>query len=218
MSKNTTRTKHFLFFTRTKQNVDAYFKFCNIRFDSNVVVYYALNKTKSLSFIYFEEIYKIKEKKHEKLERKSLGKLNLNSKIFSLIGLKSNIWRRRRNLHGVVFNSITEIIAPYVNNIKTSDRSNKNVVAQQTGYYSDIMTHLMANLNFTLNTRLPQKRNSWSEMVKTVSDGNYDIGYTYFTFTRARKDVVDFSYGISTLSHSLFYEKNHEVLNFKIFS
>ena len=97
MSKNTSRKKHFLFFTRTKQNVDTYFNFCKIRFDSNVVVYYTVNKPNSVSFVYFEEIYKIKEKKDEKLKKNVLGKFTLNSNIFNLVGLKSSIWNRRRN-------------------------------------------------------------------------------------------------------------------------
>ena len=84
-------------------------------------IYLRILSSKSCSYFLSTEIYKIKEKKDEKLKKNILAKLNQNSKVFNLVGLKSNIWKRRRNLHGIVFNSVTEIVPPYVNKIKTSD-------------------------------------------------------------------------------------------------
>ena len=54
---NTTRQKHFLFYTRTRKNIRSDFALCRVRFDSYVVVYYRFHHSKLNPYILFEEIY-----------------------------------------------------------------------------------------------------------------------------------------------------------------
>ena len=214
--KFTTKQRYILFFVGNRDHVDFYFLYCKIRFDSNVVVYYKHNATKSLSFIIFEEIYKIRDHQNQ-LEKNVLGKINLNTKKMNLSGLKTYIWKRRSNLQGIKFNSITEISPPYVNQLDQSLDLYENVIVQPRGYFGDIMNHLTGKLNFTINTTLSEKPYNYTYIIESVANGKYDVGYTMFVFNRFRRELVDFSYGITPISFALFYVKTPEELHLNVF-
>ena len=218
MNENTPPEKHFLLFTGARQNVSSSFlSSCRIRFDSNVVVYYNTIDTKNVHRINFDEIYKIKAH-NERLERNSLGIVDINSQNMDLRGLKRFIWKRRNNLFGTNFNAITEIFPPFITDVEKSRDNDRNMVVYPKGYYADIMKNLVDTLNFTLTTVRSEKYFNHTYMVKSIEEGKYDIGYLMFSFIRGRRDDVDFSYGINDVSFSFFYAKDHKDLNTEAFT
>ena len=215
-SRDRKSKKHILLFTERHRNVNDYFKHCEIDFNSEIVVYYRHTRTKVLPRIRFEEIYKIKQH-HRKLSRNILGESSPNSNGINIHGLKTFIWKRRKNLQGVNFNAITELWKPEVVNFTTSKNSVENDVVYPIGYFPDIMKHLMSTLNFSVTTTLPEKRNNFDYLVEMVRKGEYDIGYQGFFWTPFKNDLVDFSYGIVPASFGLYYIKQSTSFRFDVF-
>jgi len=213
---NTKHKKHFLLFTGRERNVNDYFQCCEIHFNSEIVVYYRHNQTKFLSGVRFEEIYKIKPQQR-KLNKNILGEDSQHFSGINIHGLKTFIWKRRSNLHGVNFNAIAELSKPVVVNFTTSKMANQSNVVTPLGYFPDIMGHLISTLNFSIATILTPKRYSWTYLVKMVGKGNYDIGYQGFVQTTLRTELVDFSYGITPTSFKLFYVKQATNFRFDVF-
>ena len=85
------------------------------------------------------------------------------------------------------------------------------------GYYADLMQYLMSKLNFTLKHTLVKMRNDYKIMLNSIRKGHYDIGLTGFSLKRRRKDLVDFSFGVSSLSSSLYFIKSYKKPNFHVF-
>ena len=50
-----------------------------------------------------------------------------------------------------------------------------------------------------------------------VNEGNYDVGYTWFTFHLKRSKLVDFSYAVMTSSNGLFYVKGSNDVSINLF-
>lgn len=214
---NATRSQiHLLLFIDVEKNVNGYFGPCEITFNSKIVVYYHQNETELSSSIIFEEIYKI-QKHQQKLHRNILVIYDINLNEIHFDGLNTFIWERRKNLQGINFTSISEISPPSVMRIENSSNSNGDNIVHPTGYYPDIMKHLMFMLNFSIITALPQKRHNWTYLVEVLANGVYDIGYGGFGHTRSRIDLVDFSYGIIAQSSELFYVKHSTDLRFDVF-
>ena len=151
---------HFLFYTRTKNAT--YFRHCDIQFDSNVATYYRYNKTKSSSIVQFEEIYD-QTKDQPEPQKNLLATFDAGSGKISLDGLRYPMWKRRNNLRGKIFSAITEMSQPAIMNIIPSKRPNRPNDVVPSGYYADIMNYLMNSLNFSLETRLAEKRYSWRQ-------------------------------------------------------
>ena len=135
--------------------------------------------------MHFEEIYKIKTN-DDRLDRNILGVTNSNSKSSDFSGLNTFIWNRRNRLNGVHFSGITEIIYPAITSLEMINSKIGNHLVKPKGYIADIMEHLMLTLNFTISTYVKETRYNWTYMVKMVNEGNYDVGYTWFTFDLKR--------------------------------
>ena len=95
--------------------------------------------------------------------------------------------------------------------------SNGEITYNPIGYYPDIMNLLMARLNFTINSTVPQKRSNWKYLVSQINKRHYDIGYTFFIFNPHRNKVADFSFGISPSIMSLFYVKGSTLSSMDVF-
>ena len=214
---HTSKQNHYLFFTGTKKNVEMYFQRCKLRFDSNIVVYHRNNNSTDPRFVVqFEEIYKI-EAEQGKLKKNALGQVDLHSRDRNFSGLDSYIWKRRSNLEGITFNAVTELDPPGIQNVEISNKSNGERVFTPTGYYPDLMKHLMFGLNFSLTNTLSKNRHNWTFLTESVRQGKFDIGYTKFTFDLTRSDMVDFSYGITPITFSIFYVKHTNDLRLEVF-
>ena len=204
---NTTRQQHFLLNTDTKHEANIVLRKCRFRFDSNVVIYYRQIDKNTSSFTYFEEIYKMQEDS-ENLESNVLARIDTFGNESDLSGLNEFIWKRRSNLQGTSFKAITEFMPPYVINVtKYNASDNKSVIVEPHGYYPDIVNRLQGVLNFTISSQLSKYHLNFTYLTNTIAEGQYDIGYTFFAFDRKRKDGVDFSFGITPISFSLFYFK-----------
>ena len=156
LSKNATQTKHFLFYTEIKENVDDPFKFCKLQFDSNAVVCHRKNGTNSESYIDFDEIYKINAQHDDKPEKNIPAKARTNSKQVEYLGLNKYIWKRKSNLHKVNFSIIAEISPPYVTKINQSTVTGGDVIYYTEGYLSVVIKYLATTLNFTMTNQLPE--------------------------------------------------------------
>ena len=212
--RNETLQNHFLFFGKTKKDVIFSLRYCNVRFDSNVVIYYYRNNNNFLwSEIIFEEVYKM-EKHQKKFRNNVLCKVDLKSNRTGCSGLELFVWKRRRNLHGTQFTAITEHEYPFID---LDDNSNGILSVYPRGYYSDIMKHLMLTLNFTINVTIPQTRQDWEFLVQAIGANEFDIGYAYFIFTRSRYNLVDFSFGINKVFYMLFYVRKSNEVNIDVF-
>ena len=204
---NTPRQQHFLFNTDTKHEANIVLRKCHFRFDSNVVIYYRQINKNTSSFTYFEEIYKLQQNS-ENLQSNALARIDSFGNESDFSGLKEFIWKRRSNLQGNSFKAITEFMPPYVINVtKYNASDNKSVIVEPHGYYPDIVNRLQGVLNFTISSQLSEYHLNFTYLTNTIAEGEYDIGYTFFAFDRKRKDGVDFSFGITPISFSLFYFK-----------
>ena len=205
----TTSEKFFLIFSTSMIHLERSYEMCNIRFDSSIVVYYPHKTNKSSSNIQFKEIYKIKDK--DNIQSNVLGNININSNEFDLSPLNKYIWRRRNNLHQALFTAVGEVGFPFVERVEYSKQTNGDIVYNPIGYYPDILNHLMKQLNFTMQSSLPQTRNNWKYLVSQIHKGHFDISIAYFTFNSHRNELVDFSFGITPLMKSLFYLKGSKI-------
>ena len=209
-----TRKKHLLFFTSNVEDSMFIFKDCEIRFDDKIIVYY--KKTNSNSII-FEELYKIDSRK-KTLYRNILSEINISKEQKQLNISLQYIWNRRTDLHGTNFKAISEKDPPWIIHIQdTTTDSDGNKVFHYEGFIIDILDHLKSKLNFTITTYVPKKRHNWSYLVEQVGKGKLDFGATGFTFTPSRSKIVDFSFGILSVSYTLAYVPNSEVLMFTLF-
>ena len=209
---NETQQKLVLLYAEKGGIIDALFKFCKLRFDSNVLYYYK-NGHADLAF---EEIFKIHEW-DENLIKNLLAMVNPESQKVIAKGLDSYIWKRRKNLHKMTFNSIFHISPPYLIGEKKSKNVKGYSVSEPIGYYADLLKYLMSHLNFTVNSTRSKKRNDYDFLIDSINKGQYDIGLCYFLFNRGRTDLVDFSFGISSGTYSWYYTENHNQPNFSAF-
>ena len=207
--------KHFFFFSEDTNQAISLMGHCPIQFNHKIVVYYWQNETPP-SNIVFEEFYKINPLQITP-NRNILSKINKTSQKMESTMLEQFIWKRRRNLQGTTFKAITELWSPFIDTVKESRDFKKTGIVRPEGYFSDIMDHLMANLNFTVTTTLPKQRYSWTYLVDQVGQGLYDISTTGFVFNPSRKLAVDFSHGITPISYSLFYAKHRSDVHLDLF-
>lgn len=64
---------------------------------------------------------------------------------------------------------------------------------------------------------MPKKRNNWTYLVEQVGNGNVDLGETGFTFNPSRYKMVDLSLGILSVSYTLAYVPNTDILQVDLF-
>ena len=210
-SNLTIRKKRLLLFSENIENTFSLLSSCETRFDDEIVVYY---QKRNLSLITFEEIYKINASENT-IYRNILSEIDLNKITFNMT--VNYIWNRRNNLQGIKFYSLAERSLPFINYIQKRKDLNGNWIIEYDGYIKDILMHLAAKLNFSVITNMPKQRDSWNYLVEQMSKGEYDIGETAFTFTPSRTDLVDFSFGIYPITHTLAYAPNEDLLQLKLF-
>ena len=216
IAPNVTQLKHILFYSGTKPRHNDLNKFCILGFDSNVVHYFKEHKTNTTNHLIFEEIFKI-DGHNEILKSNILAKVNQDSHEMQISGLNSYIWERRNNLDAANFDSLVDVGPPYIIDTKMIKNENGEYVLHPVGYNADLMQHLMSKLNFTLKHTLAKMRNDYKFMLNAITKGHYDIGLSGFSLKRGRRDLVDFSFGLSSLSLSLYYIKSYRKLNFHVF-
>ena len=202
--------KYLLFYIERIQNAISFFADCFIRFDYEIVIYYKLNFNDS-NLLTFEEIYKINPRE-SKIYRRVLNQFNLDSGKIESNSYVDFIWKRRNDLYGTIFKGVTEIYAPFINNIEQRSDSKKNQGVNCDGYLCVILHHLEMHLNFSVMTNLPNQRHNWSFLVEQVEKETYDIGATGFIFNPSRNKRVDFSFGVLPLSYILAYAKNIDAM------
>ena len=168
------KDKNLLFFVEAIKGAISMFESCPIGFDSNVVIYYNENRKNSHRIV-FEELYKI-DPNQTKLYRNILYKMDLNNEKHKNDISVDFIWNRRRNLHGAIFKGVTEHYPPFVNRIQQGEEEKHSSVVNCEGYLCSILDHLKSHLNFSITTKLPKQRHSWSFLIEEIQKGTYDIG------------------------------------------
>ena len=125
---------------------------------------------------------------------------------------------KKKDLNGLVLNAITSVWKPYVTDIGKDIDQHGKLVDSPKGMYIDILNILCIRLNVTIryhNTHRPE--NGWSDMVKRVSFGDYDLAVTGFSHTLKRRQLSDFSIGLTKTSLRIIYRKNMAPNKWKAF-
>ena len=111
---------------------------------------------------------------------------------------KFDVWVRRGDLGGILLTSGVLEWPRYL----VPDIGNDGAMTGATGFYPDIMSELMARLNFTL-MYVPSKdgnwgtrtgNGSWNGLVSMLIDGEVDLVTCGLSFHKARVDAIDFSF------------------------
>ena len=202
-----------LLFTKDINNTISFLKHCKIRFDDEIIVYY---QKPNSNIIIFKEIYKIDDR-HKNIYRNILFEIDLSTNSTDWNISIKYIWKRRKNLQGIAFQTVTEIFPPSIYSVQNWKDSKGKSVVHHAGYFKDILNHLQSKLNFSTNTSIPKKRNNWGYIVKEVEKHRFDIGELGVAFTPSRSKVVDFSFGILTLDYTIVYVPSENSRDFWLF-
>ena len=205
--------KHFLFYDKNDPEQTFSFESCKVRFDSRLVVYRKKPNTTE-TVVQFEEIYKIDENETN-LQKNSLGDIAHGKTQMLFTGTNSFIWNRRRPLNGKVFKAVSQNGAFIGIKVNQRKDAQGNIIAQHSGYFADVMKHLMRTLNFSLDTTVLNI--SSNEIVEEVGSGRYDIIYMGKGFTQSRFKSVDFSLELLVPRLGLFFAKGKKKLDMSTF-
>ena len=203
ISESIMKKKHIIFHVADIDTAVYLFESCFIQFDYKLVLYYSKNVSDS-HLIVFEELYKINPQE-KKIYRNVLYQFNTDSGQKESDVFIDFIWKRRSNLHGAIFQGVTEIYPPFINHI---EKGNDSTAISCEGYLCSILDHLQSHLNFSIIANIPTERHSWSFLVKEVQKEIFDIGVTGFIFNPSRNKRVDFSFGVLPLSYTSIYIYN----------
>ena len=212
-SETVRRHRNLLMLTSNINETISILETCPIQFDDEIVLYY---EKKDSNIIIFEEVYKINPRER-KIYRNIISQVNQSAKKNNLNIPIEYIWKRRSNLQGAMFKVVTELDPPWTNHIQVWKDLTGNELFHHEGFLKDIIDHLKSKLNFTTKTYLPKKRNNWSHLVEQVAKASFDIGGTGFVFNSYRNDIVDFSFGILSVSYTLAYVPNTNMQHLELF-
>ena len=212
-SETVRRHRKLLMLTTNINETISILETCPIQFNDETVLYY---EKKDCYTIIFEEVYKINPRERN-IYRNIISQVNQSAEKNNLNIPIEYIWKRRSNLQGTMFKVVTELDPPWTNHIQVWKDLTGNELFHHEGFLKDIIDHLKSKLNFTTKTYLPKKRNNWSHLVEQVAKASFDIGGTGFVFNSYRNDIIDFSFGILSVSYTLAYVPDTNMQHFELF-
>ena len=183
-----------------KTYTEILFKDCPFEIDSNIMVYY-LNETNQK--IRIEEVYKIDKNSPVMLHDSYATYYQQNVEIVK-DSHRQFRWKKRSNLHGHRFNSITGVWPPFIVTIEEKMNGlDRAKLTSPKGMYVDVINLVLERINASIS--YTKRNGSWSSMVAAVSEKRMDLSVAGYSQTPSRGKLVDFSLGLMQTSLRIIY-------------
>ena len=204
MSKHVLNNKYFLFALNEIEKDEVIYNLPK-RFDDKLFYYENIeNWDINSSSLALREVYRVGEGM-DGLKINVLAKFTSIRKL-KLIDTMKSMWHRRNNLNGKVFKALFDRHKMGVVKV-TNHTYNNRIIYHPHGMIYDIMEILSNRLNFTVIYSPAKKNCSWSHIVKSVSNGQYDFTNNIMQLTFHRSKIVDLSFEIIESSLRLYYPR-----------
>ena len=179
---------------------DILFKDCPLEIDSNVMIYY-MNETSHE--IQIEEVYKIDQHLPVMLHDSYATYYQQHIET-AKDSPREFRWKRRSNLYGHRFQSITGVWPPFIVGIHEEiNVLDKSKITTPRGMYVDVINSVLERINASIS--YTKRNGSWSSMVAAVSERRMDLSIAGYSQTPSRGELVDFSFGLMQTSLRIIY-------------